>query len=60
MSQLVFSVRWDPEGIGSNDSEGIDLVARASRQRELPSSLSLYRLPAGDVARIKRGSSHFK
>jgi hypothetical protein len=33
MSQMVFSVWWDPEGIGCNGSEGMNLLARASRQR---------------------------
>jgi hypothetical protein len=36
MSQLVFSICWNPEEVGSNASEGIDLLARvrASRQEE--------------------------
>jgi hypothetical protein len=35
MSRLVFSLHWNPDEIGSNDSKGKDLRvrSRASRQR---------------------------
>lgn len=48
-SQLVFSICWNPKGVVSNASEGMDLQgrARASRQTEKASFfMSLYRLPA--------------
>ena len=25
---LVFSIQWNPKGVGSNASEGVDLLAR--------------------------------
>lgn len=46
MSQLIFSVCWDPEEVDSDASEGMDLVVRArvetSRQREQASFCVLY------------------
>jgi hypothetical protein len=42
MSQLVFSISWYPKEVGSNASEGMDLLGRvrASRKEmECPSSV---------------------
>jgi hypothetical protein len=36
---------WNPEEVGSNASEGMDLVLRqeqAGKEQKLPSSMSLY------------------
>jgi hypothetical protein len=52
-----------PKGVGSNASEGMDLIARQSKQAEskkFPSSMSLHRLPAEGVAQIKSLSSCLK
>lgn len=51
MSQLVFSVSL-PEEVGSNASEGMDLLAiqkQADKDQKLPSSISFNRLPAEGV-----------
>jgi hypothetical protein len=58
MSQLFFSTCWNPEEVGSNANEGIDLLARAraSRQRKRASFLlpcPLYRLPAKGVVQLE-------
>lgn len=55
MSQLVFSIHWNPDEVGSKASEGMDLLTRggqASEEQNLPSSKPLYRLPAEGVAQI--------
>lgn len=62
MSQLVFSICWNPEEAGSNASEGRNMLARrrqAGQEQKLP-SVSLYRLPAESVAQIKGVSSCLK
>ena len=46
MSQLVFSIRWNPkeEEVGYNVNEGTDLLTRqeqASKEQKLPSFMSL-------------------
>jgi hypothetical protein len=56
ISQLVFSMHWSPEEVSSNTSEEMDLLARqkqASKEQRLPSSISLYRLPAESVDQTK-------
>lgn len=43
MAQLVFSIRWYLEEIGSNASAGMNFLARqeqAGKERKLPSSVS--------------------
>lgn len=58
--ELVFSICWNLEEVGSNASEGMDLPARqeqAGKERKHPSSVLLYRLPAESVALIKGVSS---
>lgn len=45
MSLLVFSKHWNPEDVGCNASEGMDLLAKgeqAGKEQRLPSSMSLY------------------
>lgn len=65
MSWLLFSTSLNPQEIGSNASEGIDLLVRqrgekkATKKQKLPSSMSLDRLPAG-VAQAKGVSSPLK
>ena len=58
MSQLVFSLHQNPEEVGSNASEGMDLLGRlrASRQGES----FLLPCPHIGVVQIKGGSSHLK
>lgn len=54
-------LQYVPESNGPNTSEGMDLPARASRERIKASFLRvLYRLPAEDVAQIKGRFSHLK
>lgn len=62
MSQLVFRIGWNPEEAGSNTSEGMECSrkARASEQRAKTSSMSLYRLPAENMACVKIGSFQLK
>lgn len=62
MPQLVFSRHLNPRKVGSNASDGMDLLARqeqAGKEQNL-SSKSLYRLPAEGTAQIKDVSSHLK
>jgi len=57
---MVVSIRQSPEEADSNVSEGMDVQARASRQRERASFFlpcPLYRLPARGMTQIKGGSS---
>lgn len=45
-----------PKEVGSNANERIDFLARgeqAGREQKLPSCMSLYRLPAEDMAQIR-------
>lgn len=63
MSQLAFSTHWNPEEVGSNASEGMDLLKRREQAGKEQSFLllhHLYRLPADGMAQIKGGSSYFK
>ena len=57
MSQLILSIRWNTEEVGSDASKEMGLLARA--RARLP-SLSLNRLPAEDVVQVKGGSSYFR
>jgi hypothetical protein len=59
MSQLGFSIWWNPEEIGSNASEGVDLLVRekeeVGRERERERErerTSLYRLLIESVAEV--------
>ena len=57
VSQLIFSIYQNPEEVGSNDSEGMDMVAdmgreEAKRESFLPLS-PLYKLPAEGVDQNK-------
>jgi hypothetical protein len=54
VSQLVFSTCWNPEEVGYNASEGMDLLseAKASRQKAIDSKEGM--------AQIRGGSSHLK
>jgi hypothetical protein len=57
MSQVVFSIYRNPKELSSNTSERMDLLSRASGQREtskLPSHVGCQ--PEG-VVQIKGGSS---
>jgi hypothetical protein len=75
MSKLVFSIHRNPEEVGSDASEGLDLPVRgrAHRQRTKASSFkALYMAATGrsgpylrwmyppQMIWIKDGSSHFK
>jgi hypothetical protein len=63
MSQLVFSTCWNPENVGCNGTEGMDLLAKekAGRQREsFLLSCPSYKLPADGVTWIKGASSHLR
>ena len=65
VSQLVFSVCWNPKEAGSNASEGMDVLARqeqGEKEQKLPFSVSLYRLPAEGMAQthITYVSLHIK
>lgn len=63
MTPLVFSRCGNPEEVGSNASEGLDLLARGEqtgKEQKLPSFMALDRLPAKDMAQIKGVSSHLK
>jgi hypothetical protein len=56
MSQLVFSKHWRAEEVGSYASEEMDLLARreqAGQEPKLPFPVSLHRLPAEGMARLK-------
>lgn len=55
VSRLVFTMCWDPEDIGSNASEEMDVLptwGQVVKEQKLPSFMSLGRFPA-DVAQIK-------
>lgn len=57
MSHLVFSIYWNPEEVVCKASEGLDLLSgreQAGKEQVPPSSMSLYRLPAG-VVQIRYG-----
>ena len=55
MSQLVFSICWDPE-VGSSGNEGMDLLARGGQAgKEQKLSSPLYRLPAEGVTQTRFG-----
>lgn len=64
VSQLIICICWDPREVGSNASEGTDVLARPRRRRRrnepflLP--FSLHRLPEKGVAQIKGVSSRLK
>ena len=63
MSQLVFSIHQNPEEIGFNASEKINLPARVKSNRQKASvllSCPLYGLPTEGVAQIKGGSCCLK
>lgn len=58
MSQLVFGVQQNPQEVGSNASEGVDLLAgqhQACKGQRLSLSISLYRLLAEDVIQSRSG-----
>jgi hypothetical protein len=58
MSQLVCSIRQNPEEVGSNATESIDLLARqrqAGKEHKLRSSRYLYRFLAEGLAQIRSG-----
>jgi hypothetical protein len=63
MSQLVFSIHWNPNKLGSNTQEVMDVLVRqvqSGKDQTLPSFVSLYRLPAEGVAQIRGGFSQLK
>jgi hypothetical protein len=46
---MLFNGDWDPKEVGSNRSEGMDLLVRqrqAGSGQKLPFSMPLYKLPA--------------
>jgi hypothetical protein len=62
MSWLVSSIHWNPKDMGSNASEGVDLLTRVEgtgKERVLPSFIPfiLYSLPTKGVAQIWRSGS---
>ena len=62
MSQLVFSICQNPEEVGSNASEEMELPAKARASRQNASFLFpylLHRLQTEGVVQIK-GESHLK
>lgn len=48
MSPLVSSMCWNPKGVGSKASDGVDLQEQGQPSKELPQPL--YRLLRGGVA----------
>jgi hypothetical protein len=59
MSQLILSICQNPEEVGSSNSE--EVACQQEEQTgndQLPSSVSLYRIPAEGVGWIQGGSSH--
>ena len=63
ISQLVFSVHWNPEEVGSNASERMDLLAgkeHLGKEQKLPSSMSLYNLSGESMTQIRGGCSQLK
>jgi hypothetical protein len=63
MSQLIYSIPWNAEEVGSNANEGMDLPVRVSVSRQRLSFLllcSFHRFPKEGVVQIKGESSHLK
>lgn len=63
MSQLISRIHLNPKEVGSNPTEGMDVLARrgqAGKERKLPFPMSLHRLAGVGVARITGMSSHLK
>ena len=62
MPQLLFSMCWNPEEVGSNASEGMDLPARQEQAKRASSLLPcpLYRQSAEGGAQITGKFSHLK
>jgi hypothetical protein len=64
MSQLVVSIFWNSDVVGSDASEGMDLTVRVRENRQRESRLlypcPLYRLPEEGVAQNKGRSSYHK
>lgn len=61
MSQPIS--RWNPKEVGSNPSEGMDVLARrgqAGKERMFPFPMSLHTLAGEGVAHIEGVSSHLK
>lgn len=59
MPQLVLSVHWNPEDVGSNAMKGIALQG-GTENYSLLLPCPLYRLPPEGAAQIKGGSSLIK
>jgi hypothetical protein len=60
MPQLVFNICWNAKDIGTNASEGMDMLARrgqAGKEEKLIAFKSLYRLPAEGMVQIESVSS---
>ncbi|CAO2643094.1 hypothetical protein LEMLEM_LOCUS26503 [Lemmus lemmus] len=64
LHQLVFSICWNPKEVGYNSGEGMDVLAKRGQavkeEENLPSPMSLYRLPAEVVVQVRGVSSHLK
>ena len=57
MPLLIFSRHWNPEEVGSNASEGMDMLEsqeQAGKEQSLSSSISLCSFPAEDPTQIIR------
>lgn len=63
MSQVIFSIPWNPNEVGFNASEGMYLPAmreHTSKEQKLSSFMTLYRLLAAGVAPIRGGFFQLK
>ena len=64
MSQLVVSIFWNSDVVGSDASEGMDLTVRVRENRQRESRLlypcPLYRLPEEGVTQMKTRSYHLR
>lgn len=53
---LAFSISWNPKEVGFSDGERMELLVRQTRsgkEKKLPSSMPLYRLPAEGMTQTK-------
>jgi hypothetical protein len=49
MSQLIFCIHWNSKEVDSSPIEEMDVLEKlrqGAKEQKLPSSMSLYRLPA--------------
>lgn len=61
ISQLVFSLCWNPKEVDFNANKGMDILGshgKTSKEQKLSSSMSIYRLKAEDIFQIQVVPSH--